>query len=100
MKDALGNELHVGDMVALQLERPLIFGRIAEAVEGGLVTGINRKGGTDVHPGRLMIASSYPIEFDPRMPIRAVIAVREDDADAKVTVMPGRDKDVEGELSN
>ena len=35
MKDAVGNELKAGDLVALSLERPLIFGRVLEVQEGG-----------------------------------------------------------------
>ena len=77
MKDAVGNELHVGDLVLLQLERPLIYGRIVEAEEGGLVTGINHKGGTEIRPGKLVVAANYPVEFDPRQFIRAVVALRD-----------------------
>jgi hypothetical protein len=78
MRDAVGNELKVGDLVFLSLDRPQVFGRVIEAAEGGLVTGINHKGGTDVRPGRLVIAANHTIEFDPRQPIHTVLALRED----------------------
>jgi len=82
MKDALGNDLRVGDMVAVQLDRPLIFGRVVAAQDGGMVAAVNAKGEMEVRPGRLLIESAHPIEFDPRHPIRAVVAVRYDAAGA------------------
>lgn len=78
MKDALGNDLKVGDLVAVQLERPLIFGRVIEATEGGMVAGVNQKGEMEFRPGRLVVVSNHPIEFDPRNLVRQVIAVRDD----------------------
>lgn len=80
MKDAVGNELKVGDLVAIQLERPLVFGRLVEAAEGGLVTGVNHKGGAEVRPGHLVIESRHSLVFDPRQPVGAVLALREDAA--------------------
>jgi hypothetical protein len=74
MKDAVGNEIHVGDLVLLQLDRPLMYGRIVEAVEGGLVTGINQ----ELRPGRLVIAANYPIDFDPRQLVKAVVRLHDD----------------------
>jgi hypothetical protein len=80
MKDAMGNELKVGDLVFLNLDRPQLFGRVTQAIEGGLVTGINHKGSAEIRPGRLVIASNHTIEFDPRQPIATVLALREDHA--------------------
>lgn len=76
MKDALGNELKVGDMVAIQLARPLIFGQIVEATDGGLVATIDQKGGAQMHPGRLVVISRHVIDFDPRMQIEALLALK------------------------
>jgi hypothetical protein len=78
MKDAMGNELRVGDLVFLSLDRPQIFGRVTQAAEGGLVTGINHKGTAEIRPGRLVISANHTIEFDPRHPIGTVLALRED----------------------
>ena len=71
MKDAVGNELRVGDLVALQLERPLIFGQVTEVGEGGIVTGVNHKGGAEIRPGRIVILSRHSIDVDPRQPLGA-----------------------------
>ncbi len=77
MKDAVGNELRAGDLVMLQLDRPLIFGRVVEAQEGGLVTGLKKGGEVDIRPGRLVIASNHTIEFDPRQLVGAVMVLRD-----------------------
>jgi hypothetical protein len=65
--DIMGNELKEGDLVALQLERPLIFGRIAEVAEGGIITGL-RGGQSEMRPTRVMVICHHPIEVDPRQP--------------------------------
>jgi len=83
VKDALGNELKIGDLVALQLERPLIFGQVVEASEGGIVTGINHKGGPEVRPGQIAILSKHTIAFDPRQLIGSVMALRDDNKRAE-----------------
>jgi hypothetical protein len=78
MKDAMGNELRVGDLVFLSLDRPQIFGRITQAAEGGLVTGLNHKGAAEIRPGRLVISANHTlVEFDPRQPVHTVLALRE-----------------------
>lgn len=77
MKDALGNELRVGDMVAIQLARPLVFGQIVEAGDGGLITAVGRQL-AEIHPGRLVVMCRHVIEFDPRQQIEAVMALRND----------------------
>lgn len=63
--DIMGNELREGDLVALQLERPLIFGRIAEVAEGGIITGM-RGGQAEMKLTRVMVICHHPIEVDPR----------------------------------
>lgn len=80
MKDAVGNDLRVGDLVALQLERPIIYGRITDIQQGGIVTGI--KGGqADVRPSIVTVVSNHPIAADPRVPIiGALLCLREDNA--------------------
>ena len=65
MKDALGNELRKGELVALSLDRPLIFGRVVEIQEGGLITG-RKEGGMEMRPSKLIVASNHTVEADPR----------------------------------
>jgi hypothetical protein len=77
MKDSLGNELKAGDFVMLQLQSPVIVGYIADASDGGIVTGINHKG-SQVRPGRLVIMSRHTVEFDPMAPVGPVMALRND----------------------
>lgn len=76
MKDPLGNDLHEGDLVALQLERPLIFGRITKIEEGGLVSGINKRGEAQMRPGHMEVESRHILAIDPRLPVAAVLALR------------------------
>jgi hypothetical protein len=83
MRDAIGNELRVGDLVVLQLERPVIQCRVVELEDGGLVTGVNHRGGTEIRPGRLILASNHIVQTDPRQPVGAIMALREDGAKAR-----------------
>jgi hypothetical protein len=78
MKDAMGNDLKVGDLVALSLERPLIYGRIVQLEEGGMIVGL--KGGkAEMKPSLVVVASNHPIQVDPRVPIvGAILCLRED----------------------
>jgi hypothetical protein len=64
--DIMGNELKEGDLVALQLERPLIFGRIVEVQEGGIITGM-RGGQPEMKMTRVVVMSHHPLETDPRL---------------------------------
>jgi hypothetical protein len=82
MKDALGSELKENDLVALQLERPLIWGRVVKVEEGGIITGISGKGQAQVKSSRIIIESRHVIDVDPRMPAVALLALR-DDAEPK-----------------
>jgi len=88
VKDAVGNELKVGDLVALSLERPLVFGRIVEASEGGIVTGLS-KGGAEVRPGRLVIVANHTVLVNPQMLVGAVLALREDNKPPESTESTG-----------
>ena len=64
----VGNEMMEGDLVALSLERPLIFGTIDEIQLGGIVTGI--KGGqADVRLTKVVLLSKHIIDVDPRSPV-------------------------------
>jgi hypothetical protein len=91
MKDALGNELKVGDVVALQLERPLIFGAVDAIEEGGIVTGINRKGEAEVRLGSLLIRSIHTVAVDPRVPVvNAVLALRDPSPPEELAESPYR----------
>jgi uncharacterized Zn ribbon protein len=76
MKDAVGNDLKAGDLVMLSLDRPLIFGRVVEVQEGNLITGL-RKGGGEVRPSRVIIASNHTIDCDPRTVVGSVMALRD-----------------------
>lgn len=76
MKDAVGNELKLGDLVLLNLERPQTVGRVLRIEEGGLITGM-RKGGADVRPSHLVIGFNHTIDCDPRSPVPSVIALRD-----------------------
>lgn len=88
MKDAIGNELKVGDLVALQLERPLIYGRIVEIHQGGIITGM-KHGQADMRPSTVLITSNYPLQVDPRAPmVGALICLREDEGEPPVTIEP------------
>jgi hypothetical protein len=64
--DVMGNELKEGDLVALQLERPLIFGRVIEVTEGGIITGM-RGGQPEMKMTRVVVMSHHPIDTDPRL---------------------------------
>lgn len=67
-RDSLGNELKPGQLVLLQLNSPIVSGRVAAIERGGIVTGL-RKGGDEVRPDRLVIVANFTIELDPRNPI-------------------------------
>lgn len=81
MKDVLGNELREGDLVAVQLERPLIWGRVGKLEEGGIVTGINQQGGARVKLSRVVIESRHVIDVDPHSSVGALLALRDVDSD-------------------
>ena len=66
VKDTMGNELKEGDLVALQLERPLIFGLVSEVAEGGIITGV-RGGEPQMKMSRVVVISHHPIDTDPRI---------------------------------
>jgi hypothetical protein len=66
VKDVMGNELKQGDLVALQLERPLIFGRVTEIAEGGIITGV-RGGQAEMKMTRIVVLSHHPMDVDPRI---------------------------------
>lgn len=76
MRDALGNDLKIGDLVAMQLERPMVYGRVVEIHEGGIVTGL-KHGGTEMAPGSIVVISRHPLMVDPRLPVGAVVALRD-----------------------
>ncbi|HTH42915.1 MAG TPA: hypothetical protein VL498_07105, partial [Terracidiphilus sp.] len=82
MKDALGNELKVGDLVMLSLDRPQVFGRVTDVQEGGLITGM-QKGNAQLRPSRVTILANHTIEADPRVPVGSVVSLRDPDAASK-----------------
>lgn len=76
-RDAAGNELKVGDLVLLMLERPTIFGRVTELREGGIVTGM-RGGKPEIKPTHMVILSNHTIDVDPNLPlVGSVLALRD-----------------------
>jgi hypothetical protein len=79
MKDALGNDLREGELVVLQLERPLVYGRISKIEEGGVITGVSGKGEAQLRPARVMIESRHVMEVDPRRLVAALLALRDDE---------------------
>lgn len=80
MKDAIGNDLKVGDLVAIQLARPLIYGRVTEISEGGIITGI-RGGKQEIRPTRILVVSNHPIEVHPHQPlITELVCLRDESA--------------------
>lgn len=84
MRDVIGNELKVGDLVAIQLERPVIFGQVVEINEGAVlmpVDGIRM----EPQPGRAVIMCKQVVMFDPRVGnCGAVMALRDDAGRVKI----------------
>lgn len=68
MKDAIGNEIHVGDKVLLTGCGPNAIGHISHVKAGGIITGLKR-GGSEMEPGILTVTVEAQISFDPRNPI-------------------------------
>ena len=80
MKDVLGNELHVGDLVLIQLERPMMFGEITDINEGGLL----HAGNAGIQPGKVTVLCKHAVQFDPRFSCGAVLALRDDAGRIKI----------------
>lgn len=79
MKDALGNELHEGDLVMLQLNTPVIWGIVSEIHEGSIVTIQGNRDGKargGMQPSRMVIASNHTINSAPGELIGMVLALR------------------------
>ena len=77
MKDSVGNEIKVGDLVALQLQTPVIKGRVVEIKEGGIITG-TKQGKVEVRPAEVVISAIFPVSVDPYAPVGPVMCLRED----------------------
>ena len=92
MKDSIGNEIREGDLVALQLQMPIIRGRVIEIKHGGIVTGM--KGGKEqLRPSVVIISATFPIEVDPRAAVvMPVMCLRDDDAPASPEEKPREDQ--------
>ena len=76
MKDAVGNELHEGDLVFMHMDRPSLFGRVVKIEEGGLITGI-KKGGVDVRPAQIIVTSNHTIACDPRVVVGSLLVLKD-----------------------
>lgn len=93
MKDVIGNELKVGDLVAMQLERPIIYGRIVELREGGVITGL-KQGGAEIAPGRIVVMSQHPLAVDPRLPVGAIVVLRDPNPGEATVVETGTNEEL------
>lgn len=91
MRDAMGNELKVGDLVMLQLDRPVVFGRVADVKEGGLITGMH-KGGAEARPSLLVIVSNHTVACDPRELVGSVVALRDNTPATGEEVKPAKEE--------
>lgn len=80
MRDMLGNELKVGDLVLIQLDRPVMFGEITEITEGGLVSVAD----ANPRPGTMKMLCKHAVLFDPRANCGAVVALRNDENRIKI----------------
>ncbi len=78
-----GNPLKVGDLVAIHLDRPLIFGQVTEIDEGGLVVG-HQDGSLRTQMGHAAIMCKQLVPFDPAGTCGAVLALRDDNNRARV----------------
>jgi hypothetical protein len=63
-KDLIGNVLHVGDKVHVQLVNPQIFGFIAEVVEPPMIARSNR---AELRPGHVLVSCVIAIPIDPTL---------------------------------
>lgn len=79
MKDALGNDLHEGDLVMVQLQTPILWGVVTEINEGSIVTIQGSKDGKP-HAGmqmsKMTVASNHTLTGPPGQPLAAVLALR------------------------
>jgi len=79
MKDALGNDLHEGDLVMIQLQTPVIWGIVTEINEGSIVTIQGNRDGK-AHAGmqlsKMLVASNHTLSGPPNQPLQMVLALR------------------------
>ena len=64
MKDRIGNELAVGDKVLVALPESNIFGFISQMEDASLIVSRGSRGGTEQHPGRVLVSCviAIPVE--------------------------------------
>jgi hypothetical protein len=79
MKDGVGNDLQLNDLVALSLERPLIFGSIESIQLGGIITGIKGRD-AQMQMTKVVIISKHTIDVDPRSPFLGAVLKLHDPA--------------------
>lgn len=68
-KDVLGNELNVGDLVRLDLDKPMVYGKITKINPGGIaIVGGMKAGqkGEQITLGSVEVAVDANATFDPR----------------------------------
>ena len=68
LRDSLGNNLEVNDMVTTGLSSTQVIGKVLEIRPGGIISGL-RKGGQEARPGMLVILARFELPFDPGMQI-------------------------------
>lgn len=79
MKDALGNDLHEGDLVMIQLQTPVIWGIITEVHEGSIVTVEGTKNGqprAGMQMSKMLVASNHTLASPPGQPMQMVLALK------------------------
>lgn len=68
-RDILGNEVEVGDLVQITLDKPVMFGKITKIHNGGIAIVGGQKGGArseDVTLGSIEVTVDLQANFDPR----------------------------------
>jgi hypothetical protein len=80
MKDRIQNRLAVGDKVVVALPEAQIFGFVSQIDEGGLITGVRGRGGSEKRLGRILVSAIIALPVDPEMGM-AVQLVKVYDAD-------------------
>jgi len=83
MRDVLGNELKVGDLVLIQLDRPMMFGEVVEISEGGLLA-VSQLTSPGVQPGKVTVICRHAVMFDPRNNCGALLALRDDSSRVRI----------------
>ena len=63
VRDGIGNEIAVGDLVFIQLDKPFVIGQVVSLRDGGIALADDVKGKTS--PGVIQIQCPQTIAFQP-----------------------------------